>query len=266
MRRERAGGSFMGIKDWFGGDKKKAAFREKIKEAVADGKLDSQDLKNLEKARKELDVTGAGDDRTVLRREVYNEAVAAVKRDGEVTATDAYELAKIQKFLALRDDQVEKTRWDLARLRTLTEIRRGNLPTVPTNNSALRGVQLEPDETAHYSMTVELFDQPSTRQADGLKMEWGQPYEADSSRMHVLPEAGAKLQGEASLILTNRRLVLKTEGGKIAAIRYGPQALIHLYSDGLRLERTVGNTLLRFRSGSEETAEIVGELLGALMK
>ena len=29
----------MGIKDWFGGDKKKAAFREKIKEAVADGKL-----------------------------------------------------------------------------------------------------------------------------------------------------------------------------------------------------------------------------------
>jgi len=41
----------MGIKDWFGGDKKKAAFREKIKEAVADGKLDSQDLKNLEQAR-----------------------------------------------------------------------------------------------------------------------------------------------------------------------------------------------------------------------
>ena len=256
----------MGIKDWFGGDKKKAAFREKIKEAVADGKLDTQDLKNLEQARKDLDVTGAGDDRTVLRREVYNEAVAAVKADGEVTATDAHELAKIQKFLALRDDQVEKTRWDLARMRTLTEIRRGNLPAVTANNSSMRGVQLEPDESAHYSMTVELFDQPSTRQADGLRMEWNHPYEADSAKAHVLPEAGAKPQGEASLILTNRRLILKTEGGKIAAIRYGPQALIHLYSDGLRLERTVGNTLLRWKSKSEETAEIVGELLGALMK
>ena len=56
------------------------------------------------------------------------------------------------------------------------------------------------------------------------------------------------------------------EGGKIAAIRYGPTALIHLYSDGLRFERTVGNTLLRWKSKSEETAEIVGELLAALMK
>ena len=53
---------------------------------------------------------------------------------------------------------------------------------------------------------------------------------------------------------------------KTAAIRYGPQAQIFLYGDGFRLERTVGNTLLRFKSRSEETAEIVGELFSALMK
>lgn len=254
----------MGIKDWFGGDKKKAAYREKFKEAVADGKLDTQDLKNLEEARKELEVTEARDDKTIIRRALYNEAVGAVKRDGEVTATDAHELAKIQKFLALRDDQVEKTRWDLARLRTLTEIRRGNLPVVPP--ASLRGVPLEPEETAHYTMTVELFDLPSTRQNDGLRMEWNRPYESDSAKMHVLPEDGAKPQGEATLIVTNKRLVLRTEGGKTAAVRYGPQAMIHLYADGIRLEKTVGSTLLRFKSRSEETCEIVGELLGAVMK
>jgi hypothetical protein len=258
----------MGIKDWFGGDKKKAAYREKIKEAVADGKLDTEDLKNLEEVRKELDLAGAGDDRTVLRREVYNEAVAAVKKkkEGEVTATAAHELAKIQKFLALRDDQVQNTRWDLARLRTLTEIRHGNLPIVPPANTALRGVQIEPGETAHYTLSVELFDQPSTRQADGLRMEVGQPYKAESAKFHALPEAGAKPQGDASLIITSRRLVLKTESGKTAAIRFSPQAQIYLYSDGIRLERTIGNTLLRFKSRSEETCEIVGELLSALMK
>jgi hypothetical protein len=258
----------MGIKDWFGGDKKKAAYREKIKEAVADGKLDTEDLKNLEEFRKELDLAGAGDDRTVLRREVYNEAVAAVKKkkEGEVTATAAHELAKIQKFLALRDDQVQNTRWDLARLRTLTEIRHGNLPIVPPANATLRGVQIEPGETAHYTLSVELFDQPSTRQADGLRMEFGRPYEDESAKFHVLPEAGAKPQGDASLIVTSRRLVLKTESGKTAAIRFSPQAQIYLYSDGIRLERTNGNTLLRFKSRSEETCEIVGELLSALMK
>src|SRR5258708_11897650 len=139
----------MGIKDWFGGDKKKAAFRDKIKEAVADGRLDTQDMKDIEKARQELEVSGAGDDKTVLRREVYNEAVAAVRQDGAVTATDAHELAKIQKILALRDDQVERTRWDLARLRTLTEIRHGNLPTGPPPNGELRGVPLEPAGAPH---------------------------------------------------------------------------------------------------------------------
>src|SRR5271154_1022623 len=198
----------MGIKDWFGGDKKKAAFREKIKEAVADGKLDAHDLKKIEEARKELDVTGAGDDRTALRREIYNEAVTAAKSDGEITATDAHELAKIQKFLALRDDQVEKTRWDLQRLRTLTEIRRGNLPSVPPNSSSMRGVQLEPDEAAHYSMSVEILDLPTTRQNDGVRAEWAKPYEAGSAKMHVLPEDGAKPQGDASLVLTNKRLVI----------------------------------------------------------
>jgi hypothetical protein len=260
----------MGIKDsikgWFEGDKKKEAFREKVKEAVADGKLDSEDLKNLEEARLELGVTDARDDRTVIRRAIYNEAVDAVKRDGDITATDAHELEKIQKFLALRNDQVEKTRWDLARLRTLAEIKKGNLPIVPANNSSLRGVQLEPGEAAHYSMSVELADLPVTRGNDGIAMQWGKPYESYAAAGHALPADGARAQGEASLILTNRRLVIKTESGKTAAIRYGPQAKIFLYGDGLRLEKTVGNTVLRFKSKSDEIAEIVAELLTAVMK
>jgi hypothetical protein len=256
----------MGIKDWFGGDKKKAELREKVKEAVSDGKLDARDLKEIEEKRQELGVSHARDDRTVMRRALYNEAVAAAKQDGEITGTDAHELAKIQKFLALRDDQVEKTKWDLQRLRTLTEIRRGTLPSVPSNSSSMRGVQLEPGEEAHYSMSVELMDLPTTRQNDGVRTEWAKPYEQGSAKMHALPEDGAKPQGDASLVLTNKRLVIRLENGKIAAIRYGPQAQIFLYSDGMRLERTVGNTVLRFKSKSEDTCEIVGELLAALMK
>jgi hypothetical protein len=256
----------MGIKDWFGGDKKKAAYREKLKEAVSDGKLDSRDIKELAKLQQELEVPSAAEDRTVMRREIYNEAVAAAKSDGELTGTDAHELSKIQKFLALRDDQVEKTRWDLARLRTLTEIRRGNLPEVPPNNSSLRGVEMEPGEMPHYSMSVEVFDLGTTRQNDGVEMQFGGGYESGASQMHVLPEDGAKPQGDASVILTNRRLIVKTANGKVAAVRYSPQSKIALYGDGLRLERTVGNTILRFKSKSAETGEIVGELLGVLMR
>jgi hypothetical protein len=256
----------MGIKDWFTRDRKKAEYREKVKEAVADGKLSTEDLKSLEDIRRELDVTDAANDKTGLRRDIYNEAVGAARSKGVLTATGAQELAKIQKFLALRDDQVEKTRWDVNRLRTLTEIRRGNLPLVSPSNVALRGVPLEPGETAHYSMTVQVLDQPSTRQADGLQLLWATPYPAGAAAAHALPQDGAKDVGEASLILTNKRLVLKTEGGRVAAVRLGRDAQLFLYNDGIRIQRTVGNTLLRFHSGSDDTAEIVGELLAALMR
>jgi hypothetical protein len=257
--------SGMGIKDWFAGDKKKAAYREKLKAAVADGKLDAQDLKDLNQLQQDLNVSSAADDKTVMRREIYNEAVGAVRDKGQLSATGVHELAKIQKFLALRDDQVERTKWDLARLRTLTEIRQGVLPTVATSNVSLRGVQFEPGETAHYSLQVDLLDQPSTRQNDGIRVQWNTRYEEDAARGHVLPEDGARAIGEGILILTDRRLVLKT-GNKTAAVKFVPDAQIYLYGDGIRLPRTVGNTLLRFRSRSGDTGEIVGELLAALMR
>src|ERR1700754_4825536 len=111
----------MGIKDWFGGDKKKAAYREKVKEAVSDGKLSSADLQELAKLREELDVTDAADDKTSLRRDLYNEAVGAARSKGQLSNTGVQDLAKIQKFLALRDDQIEKTKMEVNRLRTLTE-------------------------------------------------------------------------------------------------------------------------------------------------
>jgi len=57
--------------------------------------------------------------------------VDAARSKGQLTQTGLQDLQKIQKFLALRDDQVEKTKFEVNRLRTLTEIRKGNLPVVP---------------------------------------------------------------------------------------------------------------------------------------
>ncbi|HYC37752.1 MAG TPA: hypothetical protein VEC19_15095 [Usitatibacter sp.] len=256
------------IKEMFGGGekaKKKEQLREAVKDAVQDGKLSNSDMIEIKALQAELDVTPAADDRTQQRREIYNAAVDAVKKDGNMSATGVHELAKIQKFLALRDDQVEKTKFQVTRLRTLTEIKKGNLPVVPDSSVALRDVALEEGEVAHYTMGVDILDQPSTRQADGIAIVFGQPHPDNEAAGHALPEAGAKEMGEATLIITNRRLVLKTRG-RVAAVKLGPEARLFLYSDGLRLARTVGNTLLRFRSRSDETAEIVGTLLAALMR
>jgi hypothetical protein len=257
----------MGIKDWFGGDKKKQAYREKVKEAVADGKLSSNDLQELAKLQQELDVTDAADDRTSLRRELYNDAVDAARSKGQLTQTGVQDLAKIQKFLALRDDQVEKTKIEVNRLRTLTEIRRGNLPVVPPTNVALRGVQMESGEVPHYCLAVEILDQGRIAgDSKGMEVLGPFKYEEGASRAHFLPEEGAKPLGEGNVILTNHRLVFKTGDGRTASVRFGGEVPFFLYNEGLRITKTMGSTLLKFKTKSDDTAEIVGELLAKLTR
>ena len=255
----------MGIKDLFGKGKKKAEFREAAKEVLAGTKLTPGKAAELEKLRRDHQIDDAGDDKTMLRREIYNKAAGTAKARGKLTESEAAELAKIQKFLALRDDQVQRTKWDLVRLRTLTEIRRGRLPVVPASNAAGRGVALGAGETAHYGVQVEVLDRPTTGGLDGVAVKWGTSYAINSAKGHSLPAEGSKELGEGYLFITNRRLVFKG-AGKTAAVDYAPQANFFLYSDGIRLERTVGNTILRFKSKSDDTAEIVGELLAALMR
>jgi hypothetical protein len=55
-------------------------------------------------------------------------------------------------------------------MRTLTEIRRGNLPVVPQTNVALRGIAMESGEVPHYSLAVEIMDQPRF-DAEGMKVQ-----------------------------------------------------------------------------------------------
>jgi hypothetical protein len=188
-----------------------------------------------------------------------------VKAQGKLSSAEIEELAKIQKFQALRDDQVERTKLDLAKLRTLTEIRKGKLPVVPGNSAAMRGMQLVPGEVAHYAVQAELLDRGSSISPPGVRMNWGQAYVVNSARSHAFPEEGNKELGDGYLFVTNKRLFFKGEN-RSAAVEYSPQASFFLYRDGIRLERKIGNTLIRFKTRSDETAEIAGELLAALMR
>jgi len=256
----------MGLKDLFGGGKKKEELVEKAKEVIAeDGKLTPQTAAKLKAFAEENEAT-LSDDKTRMRKDIYNKAVGMAKARGKLSEGEAAELAKVQKFLALRDDQVEKTKFDLARLRTVTEIRQGRLPTVAPTNVALRGLPFDPNEIAHYAVQVDIQDRPSPSGMPGVQVKWATPYVINSARAHTLPTEGAKDLGDGYLIFTSKRLVLRPSQGKLAAVAYAPEANLFLYADGLRIERTVGNTILRFKSKSDGTAEIVGELLAALMR
>jgi hypothetical protein len=205
------------------------------------------------------------DDKTVMRKSIYNKAAGSAKARGKLTAEEAAELSKIQKFLALEDDQVERTKFDLQKLRVVTDIRAGKLPVVPNTHPLLRGMQWLPHEVAHYTVPVGVEDRPSASGYAGVLAKWETPYIIASARGHSLPPKNtSKDLGDGSLILTNKRLYLRAS--KDAAVEYSPQANFFLYNDGMRIERTVGHTILRFKNSSDSTSEILGELLSALMR
>ncbi|MDX2220463.1 MAG: hypothetical protein SF172_15710 [Burkholderiales bacterium] len=253
----------MGIKDWFSGDKNKAAFREKVKEAVSDGRLTPQKVAELESVRQQLDVEDASDDRTRFRREAFNEAVSAVKSGGKMTADEARELTRIQKFLALSDEQIEKTRWDLVRLKTFTEIREGRLPVVSPTHNALRGLKLLENELAHYCVPAEILSITDPGASVGARQQAGVAYVLGAGASHELPVKAATLMDSGVFLMTNLRLMLRADGHNHGfAIREIDQ--FYFYRNGIRLRTRKGNVLLRFQS--DGIVDVVGALLDHFVK
>ena len=73
----------MGLMDMFKKkDAAKETYREEVKKAVSDGKLTADKMQRLEDLKKELDVTAASQDMTMVRREQYQAAADAVKATG----------------------------------------------------------------------------------------------------------------------------------------------------------------------------------------
>ncbi|MBS1196602.1 MAG: hypothetical protein H6R18_387 [Proteobacteria bacterium] len=251
----------MGLLDWFSG-KKKAEYREQVKEAVGDGKLTEEKLARLEALRKQANIDHIGTDKTEIRRSTFNTAVKAVKSGGKMTDTEEAELANIQKFLNLSDDQVDKTRIHVRHMKTATEIAEGQLPVVPPENAALKGLRLLPDEVAHHVAAAELFDSTDADTKEGFEAVKGETYRIGSADSVLVPVDNATPKDKGYLVLTSKRIIFR--GSMTFAHEYGKLGELHLYRDGLRLPIGNSNMLIRFRS--DGVSDVVATLIRRLRR
>lgn len=152
---------FKSLIEKFKGNKDDAQklYRERVKEAVGDGRLTTDKIKELEQLKQDLEVEGPSADATMYRAAAYQAAVDAVKAGGILTDAESAELERIQNYLGLRDAQVQQTKLELARLRQLTEIRQGKLPVISQNNVILRSIKLEAGEIPHWTETAVLLEE-----------------------------------------------------------------------------------------------------------
>ena len=245
----------MGLTDWFSG--KKGKFRDMVKDAVSGGRLTKERAAELEKARQELEAEPVQFDKTIQRKEIYNTAVEAVKSTGRLTARQEHELQKIQEYLSLKDSDIDKTRMNLRRLKTVDEILQGNFPEVSANNAALRGLKMNPGETAHFCVAAELWERAGGEGDDGVRVNKDAPYEPGSSRGQTVPTKNAKDLGDGFVIVTTQRFIYK--GGRTLAHGLEKPEDFFVYEDGVRL--AAGKLHLLFQFKADGQSEIFGSLL-----
>jgi hypothetical protein len=125
-------------------------FHKSVLEAVADGKLTEEEIASLER-RKE--VLGISDDAlSAVKQDMYAAAFAHIKQNVDVTDEEWEEMEQIQDFLGLKDSDIAKTKRALYRLRILTELKKGNLPVISTEE-----IITERDEMVYWSEPVEVW-------------------------------------------------------------------------------------------------------------
>jgi len=76
----------------------------------------------------------------------FRRAMAQIEADGEVTDEDEQSMIQLHRSLAVPNEIASPILQRIAYLKKLTNIRKGKLPTIPTN------VQLESDEICHLEM------------------------------------------------------------------------------------------------------------------
>ncbi|HVW66363.1 MAG TPA: hypothetical protein VHA78_01370 [Candidatus Peribacteraceae bacterium] len=125
------------------------AFYTALFDALKDGKLTEAEIADLEKKREELRISEKA--LQAMRMQAYMFAFAKATEDQEVTDDELDEMEQVQDYLGLTDADVSRTKKELFRMRILSEIKKGNLPVVQTDD-----VVLDPTETAHWSASVML--------------------------------------------------------------------------------------------------------------
>jgi hypothetical protein len=254
----------MGLMDLFKKkeDQNKEAYRDEVKKALSDGKLTADKMQRLEALKKELDVTAASQDYTMVRREQFQAAADAIKSTGKLTEKEEKELQRIQQFLGLKDQQIAQSKMELGRLRTLTEMRTGKFPVISAENVVLRGLRMGEGEVPHWAELAILLDAPDPggTVGVGLKLVPKALYQAGSAAPYTLPMKGATPVAEGHLIMTSTRMIFKSNEGKSNNYVYDKPEEINLYKDGLRLRMGGGRAvMMKFRS--VENADFIGILV-----
>lgn len=239
----------------------KKDFKEALLKAAADGKITKEEIDQLEAKKAEYGLTE--EDVKGMKAEVFAAAFSATKSDAQVTAEEERELMGIQKYLGLTDGEIQPTKKELARLRLLNEIQRGNMPTIP----AVTNLITQKGEKIYWSEPCTLAEEKVIRrsyqggsQGVSLRIMKGVSYRVGGSRGHLVSETGIVAVSEGDLVLTSKRVIFKGDKKSFAA-KLDNILDVQLFSNGFQFSENNKSKprLLKFNEPGNQ--DIIGSIL-----
>ncbi|MGV8130932.1 MAG: hypothetical protein ACP5N7_02405 [Candidatus Pacearchaeota archaeon] len=241
---------------------KKSADRKEFKillhNAVSDGKLTEEELKEIESKRSEFGITEQ--EFNNLKQEMYLVAFNTAKDDKRITPSEEQELEKIQKYFGVTDTSA--TQKELARYKLLYNIDQGIMPSVQITNVIMRK-----GEQAYWSEPSSLVEEKVIRRtyqggSKGMsfRVMKGVSYRVGGSRGHIVSETGMVEVSKGSLIITNKRVIFTGEG-KSFTVALDKILDLQIFSNGLYITETNKAKQKMVKFAEEGNHDIVGATL-----
>lgn len=213
-------------------------YRRKLELALADGSLTPDEVAELDKLREEKDLTQA--EVRMVARAIYRRALRTALEDQRLTDVEDQNLRKLQMQLGLSETDLGDDGANLARLRLLGRVARGDLPIVDAP------IVLVPNERAHWVVQASLaerLDLPRRTQsairAVLLSVPGNGEFNAAGERDGLRSNEQILPVDLGMLVITSRRTVF--QGAKrTVSVPHARLETIALYLDGLRLDEISG--------------------------
>lgn len=233
-------------------------YRRMLESALSDGILTPEEVEELERFRREREVTEA-EARTVARA-VYRGALRRAAEDARLSADEDRQLTRLQEELGLRDEDLGADREMLGRLRLLARVEGGLLPTVEAP------LQLVPHETCHWVSPASLADRlelpgrsASVVRGFPLPIGGSTPVPVAATLEPIRTSEDVLPVDIGLLMITSRRTVF--QGAKrTVSVPHARLDAVLLHADGLRLDEPGANTRAVLLV---EDAELTGAILVA---
>ncbi|MEB3330710.1 MAG: hypothetical protein VKQ33_15905 [Candidatus Sericytochromatia bacterium] len=232
------------------------AFRKALEGAVADGVLTDLEISELEKLKKQFKLSDQ--DVKKFKKKAYDIAFKHAFAQGHYTPRKQKELERIQTYLGMADGEVQRYTRQMAKLRTLTDLKAGKLP-----EADVHGMEWPKGERAHWKATVfVLADEDYEGVDDPAVLEAAARGNPPCRVEEPLPALEPASQG--LLIATNRRFLFKSPN-KTFSLSYDQVLGTVFHPDGLRV-LAEGGKAKRLRYVEKQDEELTALVLSAVLR